>query len=100
MTGLKPDMLVSLTAPKRAARFFKGPHHYLGGRFVPPAIKVTRPAARLIRVTHVERMVCHQLCADSLWRTKRSCVRGCAVKQQQRQATGRAKKWLLRLRMM
>ncbi|CAL8471491.1 g11033 [Coccomyxa elongata] len=37
--GLRPDMLVSLTAPKRAARFFEGPFHYLGGRFVPPAIK-------------------------------------------------------------
>ena len=37
-------MLVSLTAPKRAARFFEGPYHYLGGRFVPPAIKVTCPA--------------------------------------------------------
>lgn len=33
-------MLISLTAPKRGARFFKGPFHYLGGRFVPPAIKV------------------------------------------------------------
>ncbi len=39
--GLRPDMLVSLTAPKRAARFFEGPFHYLGGRFVPPAIKVS-----------------------------------------------------------
>ena len=39
--ALEPDMLISLTAPKRGARFFKGPHHYLGGRFVPPAIKVS-----------------------------------------------------------
>jgi hypothetical protein len=31
-------MLVSLTAPKLAAKTFMGPHHYLGGRFVPPAI--------------------------------------------------------------
>ena len=38
--AIEPEMLVSLTAPKRGARFFKGPHHYLGGRFVPPAIKV------------------------------------------------------------
>jgi len=30
-----PDMLVSLTAPKLCAKFFKGPHHVLGGRFVP-----------------------------------------------------------------
>ena len=33
--GLKPEMLVSLTAPKLCARFFEGKHHYLGGRFVP-----------------------------------------------------------------
>lgn len=38
--GIRPDMLVSLTAPKQAARGFQGPFHYLGGRFVPPAIKV------------------------------------------------------------
>lgn len=37
-TGLKPDMLVSLTAPKLCAKQFKGPHHFLGGRFVPPAL--------------------------------------------------------------
>ena len=38
--GLRPEMLISLTAPKTAARFFRGAHHYVGGRFVPPAIKV------------------------------------------------------------
>lgn len=32
---LKPDLLISLTAPKKCAQFFQGPHHYLGGRFVP-----------------------------------------------------------------
>ena len=32
---LKPDMLVSLTAPKKCSTHFTGPHHYLGGRFVP-----------------------------------------------------------------
>lgn len=37
--GIQPAMLVSLTAPKLAARGFQGVH-YLGGRFVPPAIKV------------------------------------------------------------
>lgn len=37
--GLRPDMLVSLTAPKLCAKHFKGPHHYLGGRFVPPQIR-------------------------------------------------------------
>lgn len=36
--GIKPDMLVSLTAPKLCAKFFCGPHHFLGGRFVPPSI--------------------------------------------------------------
>lgn len=38
--GLQPDMLVSLTAPKKGAQGFTGQFHYLGGRFVPPAIKV------------------------------------------------------------
>lgn len=33
--GIQPDMLVSLTAPKLCAKFFKGKHHFLGGRFVP-----------------------------------------------------------------
>ena len=37
--GLRPDMLVSLTAPKLGVRGFAGAHHYLGGRFVPPAIR-------------------------------------------------------------
>ena len=36
--GLQPDMLISLTAPKLCAKKFSGPHHFLGGRFVPPAI--------------------------------------------------------------
>ncbi|XP_051136685.1 pyridoxine/pyridoxamine 5'-phosphate oxidase 1, chloroplastic [Andrographis paniculata] len=36
--GIKPTMLVSLTAPKLCAKKFSGPHHFLGGRFVPPAI--------------------------------------------------------------
>ncbi|PIA17588.1 hypothetical protein COEREDRAFT_91673 [Coemansia reversa NRRL 1564] len=35
-TGLCPDMLISLTAPKQCASGFKGRFHYLGGRFVPP----------------------------------------------------------------
>ncbi|BBN00433.1 pyridoxamine 5'-phosphate oxidase [Marchantia polymorpha subsp. ruderalis] len=37
-TGLMPDMLVSLTAPKKCAKHFRGAHHFLGGRFVPPAV--------------------------------------------------------------
>jgi len=35
---LKPDLLVSLTAPKLCANYFKGRFHFLGGRFVPPAL--------------------------------------------------------------
>ena len=38
--GLRPEMLISLTAPKQAAKSFTGAHHYVGGRFVPPSIKV------------------------------------------------------------
>ena len=30
-----PDMLISLTAPKKCAALFRGRFHYLGGRFVP-----------------------------------------------------------------
>lgn len=29
---------VSLTAPKLCAKKYSGPHHFLGGRFVPPCI--------------------------------------------------------------
>eukprot|EP00898_Chlorokybus_atmophyticus_P004946 jgi/Chlat1/5452/Chrsp36S05420 len=36
--GLRPNMLVSLTAPKLCARKFTGELHYIGGRFVPPGI--------------------------------------------------------------
>ncbi|KAJ7486225.1 YjeF N-terminal domain-containing protein [Mycena galericulata] len=32
--GLKPDVLVSLTAPKEGVKLFRG-QHFLGGRFVP-----------------------------------------------------------------
>jgi hypothetical protein len=37
--GIKPDMLISLTAPKLCAKQFHGTH-YIGGRFVPLQIKV------------------------------------------------------------
>jgi len=37
--ALSPDVLVSLTAPKACAQHFRGRAHYLGGRFVPPAIR-------------------------------------------------------------
>ncbi|XP_001354421.4 NAD(P)H-hydrate epimerase [Drosophila pseudoobscura] len=35
----EPKLLISLTAPKLCAEHFKGEHHYLGGRFVPPALQ-------------------------------------------------------------
>nr|B3N0Q8.1 RecName: Full=NAD(P)H-hydrate epimerase; AltName: Full=NAD(P)HX epimerase [Drosophila ananassae] len=38
-SDLEPDLLISLTAPKICARNFKGRYHYLGGRFVPPALQ-------------------------------------------------------------
>lgn len=37
--GIQPDMLISLTAPKKAANHFKGRYHFLGGRFVPLALE-------------------------------------------------------------
>ncbi|XP_061839257.1 NAD(P)H-hydrate epimerase [Nerophis lumbriciformis] len=37
--GLQPDTLISLTAPKSSATLFKGRHHFLGGRFVPPGLQ-------------------------------------------------------------
>jgi len=36
--AVKPDGLISLTAPKLGVKDFRGPH-FLGGRFVPPTIK-------------------------------------------------------------
>jgi len=36
-TGLRPSLLISLTAPKECARSFAG-KHALGGRFMPPAL--------------------------------------------------------------
>ena len=36
--GLKPELLVSLTAPKLCAKHFTGKYHYLGGRFVPKTL--------------------------------------------------------------
>lgn len=42
--GLRPEMLISLTAPKLGAKHFQGKYHYIGGRFIPPQIAV-RPHA-------------------------------------------------------
>ena len=36
--GIRPQCLVSLSAPKLCAASFTGEHHFLGGRFVPPAL--------------------------------------------------------------
>lgn len=33
--GLQAETLISLTAPKLCAKFWKGKYHWLGGRFVP-----------------------------------------------------------------
>ncbi|CAO3617347.1 unnamed protein product [Cunninghamella echinulata] len=37
-SSFQPEVLVSLTAPKECAAHFQGKHHYLGGRFVTPAL--------------------------------------------------------------
>lgn len=37
--GIHPEFLISLTAPKLCAKDFRGKYHYLGGRFVPPALE-------------------------------------------------------------
>ncbi|KAJ6638798.1 NAD(P)H-hydrate epimerase [Pseudolycoriella hygida] len=37
--GIKPALLISLTAPKLCANQFNGKFHYLGGRFVPPSLQ-------------------------------------------------------------
>lgn len=39
MDGIRPDVLISLTAPKLCATNFRGEHHYLGGRFVPKTLE-------------------------------------------------------------
>lgn len=38
--GIKPEMLISLTAPKMCASKFEGRFHYLGGRFVPKKLEL------------------------------------------------------------
>ena len=37
--SFRPKFLISLTAPKQCAKFFDGKFHYLGGRFLPPALQ-------------------------------------------------------------
>ncbi|KAM8784381.1 NAD(P)H-hydrate epimerase-like [Rhynchonycteris naso] len=36
---IQPDLLISLTAPKKSATQFTGHYHYLGDHFVPPSLK-------------------------------------------------------------
>lgn len=43
--GLKPAMLISLTAPKQGVRAFAGPHHFLGVRMPNAARTGGRPSA-------------------------------------------------------
>nr|XP_022303606.1 NAD(P)H-hydrate epimerase-like [Crassostrea virginica] len=37
--GLKPEFLVSISAPKKCAKFFQGLYHYMGGRFLPRTLE-------------------------------------------------------------
>ena len=37
-SGARPDVLVSLTAPKLGSKTFEGAHHFVGGRFLPPKL--------------------------------------------------------------
>ena len=37
-SGVRPDVLVSLTAPKLGSKTFEGAHHFVGGRFLPPKL--------------------------------------------------------------
>lgn len=36
---IRPEFLISLSAPKHCAKFFEGKYHYLGGFFLPPALQ-------------------------------------------------------------
>lgn len=40
--GIMPDVLISLTAPKKCAAHFTGRKHFLGGRFVPQVMQKAR----------------------------------------------------------
>jgi len=40
--GIMPEVLISLTAPKKCAILFKGREHWLGGRFVPSSLQSDR----------------------------------------------------------
>nr|CAG4647296.1 EOG090X0AXR [Megafenestra aurita]SVE92574.1 EOG090X0AXR [Megafenestra aurita] len=48
---LKPEMLISLTAPKICAKYFQGKYHYLAGRFIPPAIAIKYKLTYMSRYT-------------------------------------------------
>lgn len=36
---IKPELLISIIAPKICAKHFIGKYHYLGGRYIPPALQ-------------------------------------------------------------
>mmetsp|Transcript_14484 Transcript_14484/g.26892 ORF Transcript_14484/g.26892 Transcript_14484/m.26892 type:complete len:245 (+) Transcript_14484:288-1022(+) len=56
-SGFMPHMLISLTAPKRCAAHFTGPHHYLGGRFLPPGLAQKYNLTTLPKYPGVEQCV-------------------------------------------
>lgn len=37
--SLRPECVISLTAPKTCMKYFQGKYHFLGGRFVPKALQ-------------------------------------------------------------
>ncbi|XP_054161589.1 NAD(P)H-hydrate epimerase-like [Oppia nitens] len=53
---LKPDCLVSLTAPKKCAQHFTGQYHWLGGRFIPPEM-AQRYSLNLVKYPTTEQCV-------------------------------------------
>lgn len=36
---IKPELLISIVAPKLCAKHYIGKYHYLGGRYVPPPLE-------------------------------------------------------------
>jgi len=56
-TGFMPTALVSLTAPKLCSRYFTGRAHWLGGRFVPPALAAEYGLDALPRYEGAEQVV-------------------------------------------
>jgi hypothetical protein len=61
--ALAPDTLISLTAPKQCAAYFKGRHHWLGGRFVPPRISAEFGLRGLPPYPGSDQVWCIRVCA-------------------------------------